>query len=907
MRRLLSLGFLLTFTTTFASGPADFADPLVGTDGHGHAFPGALVPFGMVQLSPDTRTDTWDGSSGYHYSDRTILGFSHTHLSGTGVGCLGDIMLMPTVGDLALNEAGYSSPFSHKREVAKPGYYRVFLEKPKVTAELTATARAGFHRYTFPKSDHSRIVLDLLHGVSSEPKETYLKVVNGTTLTGYRKSGGWGGDRVAYFAIRFSRPFDLIEIEQDGALRPGAMEAKGKVKAAINYRTKAGEPILVKVGISATGMDGAMKNLDTEVPGWSFTAVRQAAEKKWNDVLGAVQIQSRDPKVRRTFYSNAYLSYVAPSLFNDVDGAYLGMDHKVHRAAKFQNYTTFSLWDTYRALHPLLTLTQPKRVADLTSSLLAEYRESGLHTTPIWPLWGNETWCMIGYHSVPVLVDAYVKGLLGPNAEAVYRAMRDTSMQNYNGLNTYRSLGYVASTAGGQATSKTIEYSVDDWCLARMASSLGHKEDADLYYQRAANYRNHFDRTTRFMRGRKANGAWRAPFDTRGLVGDEYTEADAWQYGFAVQHDIPGLISLYGGDAKFVQRMDEMFTMDSRINTNIPDITGLMGQYAQGNEQCHHQAYLYDYAGAPWKTQARVRKIMAAFYNDTPAGQIGNNDCGQMSAWYVFSALGFYPVNPANGVYAIGSPAVDQAKIRLDGGRSFTVVAENNGSKNPFVQSATLNGKPFNRCWIGHQEILKGGTLKLVMGPKPNKFWGAALSARPLPTMPAGFRYAALPTPSSDKPVALKLPIRVVCGEDDTIGNFVPDPKMIEGMTNRTDTHVDTSAPNAAPARVYQSERYGQDFTYRFPVPTGRAYTVRLHFAEVFGDVAGQRVENISINGRPVLTNFDPVVAAGGPNRAVVKEFADVRPGRNGQITIRIQAAKNSPDQNAKISAIEIL
>ncbi|MCX6924764.1 MAG: glycoside hydrolase family 92 protein, partial [Verrucomicrobia bacterium] len=466
------------------------------------------------------------------------------------------------------------------------------------------------------------------------------------------------------------------------------------------------------------------------------------------------KIETFDPQVRNTFYANLYLCCQAPILYNDVDGTYRGMDRKNHAGKGFQNYTIFSLWDTYRAEHPLLTLLQPGRVNDMVESMLAEYRESGHHSTPIWPLWGNETWCMIGYHSVPVIVDAYFKGLRGFDAEAAYQAMRDTAMQDRNGLKSYRELGYVASEPKAEATSRTIEYTVDDWCLAKMAEALGHQEDAKLFYQRCANYRNLFDRSVGFFRGRKADGSWRSPFIANGLVGDEYTEADAWQYAFGVQHDVPGLMALYGGDQGFIQKMDAMFAADSKILTDIPDITGLIGQYSQGDEQCHHVAYLYNYAGVPYKTQERVRQVMATLFDDTPGGQCGNIDCGQMAAWYVFSALGFYPVNPANGIYVIGSPVVKKAVVSLDakhyGGKKFTVLAPNNSPKNIYVQSASLNGKPLSRAWLRHEEIIAGGTLRLEMGPKPNLEWGHAQDVRPPATMPAGFQYPALPTPSVD-------------------------------------------------------------------------------------------------------------------------------------------------------------
>jgi predicted alpha-1,2-mannosidase len=912
---------------------------MVGTAEHGHAYPGAIVPFGMVQLSPDTPIKGWDGCSGYHYSDTAICGFSHTHLAGTGCGCLGDVLLMPTIGELRLDAGspgnGYTSRFSHSDEKATPGYYRVFLQDPKILAELTATARCGFHKYTFPAADNAHFVLDLVHGVGNKTVEASLDIENDTTISGSRISEGWGGKRAVYFVMQFSKPFASFGIEQGKKrLQADDRKAQGKdLKGFVSFKTAAKEVILVKVGISGTGIEGARKNLAAEIPGWDFDGARAAAVRQWKDLLDAVKIETFDPHVRDTFYANLYLSAQAPVLFNDVDGTYRGTDHKNHSGAGFQNYTTFSLWDTYRAENPLLTLLQPGRVDDMIQSLLAEYRESGLHSTPIWPLWGNETWCMIGYHSVPVIVDAYLKGFRGFDAEAAYQAMRDTAMQDRNGLKDYRELGYVASKPHGEATSRTIEYTVDDWCLAKMAEALGHHEDAQLFYKRCANYRNLFDRSVGFFRGRKADGSWRSPFVVNALVGDEYTEADAWQYAFGAQHDLPGLIGLYGGDEAFIRKLDALFAADSTIQTDIPDISGLIGQYSQGDEQCHHVAYLYNYAGAPYKTQERVRQVMATLYNDTPAGQCGNVDCGQMAAWYVFSALGFYPVNPDSGVYVIGSPVVEKAVVSLDAGRygsrqarrrilyppkaeappesyrarTFTVVAKNNSPKNIYIQSASLNGKPLAQAWLTHDQITAGGTLRLVMGPKPNVEWGRAQRVRPPATMPAGFHYAELPAPSDDKPVAFSVPIRVVCGAEEAVQGFVPDPNMLYGGVNHRAVTIDTSAANAAPAGVYQAERYGKDFSYLYPVPKDGRYLVRLHFAEIFDDGAGRRVENISINGQPVLKDFDIFTAGGGLNKAVVKEFAGIRPDERGNVVIRITAAPGSPDKNAKICGLEIL
>jgi predicted alpha-1,2-mannosidase len=669
---------------------------------------------------------------------------------------------MPTVGEVpSFKPDGYKSAFSHDSEHATPGDYRVFLNDPKVAVELTATARCGFHKYTFSAAESAYIILDLAHGVGNDAGDTSLTMENDTTVSGSRISEGWGGRRAVYFVMQFSKPFKSSLTEHDEHGAADIRKGHGRnLKAAFKYSTTANETILIKVGISGTSIDGARKNLAAEIPAWDFDGTRDAAVAQWKKTFDAVEVKSFDPHVRTTFYANLYLSCLAPVLFNDVDGTYRGMDHTNHPGEGFQNYTTFSLWDTYRAENPLMTILQPRRVPDIIQSLLAEYRENGQHTTPIWPLWGNETWCMIGYHSVSVIADAYLKGFRGFDGEAAYQALRDTAMQDRNGLDSYRKRGYVASKPNEEATSKTIEYSFDDWSLARMAEALGHKEDAQMFYKRAANYRNLFDGTVGFFRGRKTDGTWRSPFVNNALVGDEYTEADAWQYAFAVQQDVPGMIALYGGDEPFIKKLDSLFTADSTIQTTIPDISGLIGQYSQGDEQCHHVAYLYDYAGAPYKTQQHLRQVMATEYNDTPTGQCGNADCGQMAAWYVFSALGFYPMNPDSGVYAIGSPVVTKAVLHLDAdkyhGHTFTVLADNNGPQNIYIESATLNGKPLKRAWLRHEEIVAGGTLRFVMGPKPNADWGRAPEDRPPATMPADFQYGPLPEPSLDKVVLLE-------------------------------------------------------------------------------------------------------------------------------------------------------
>jgi predicted alpha-1,2-mannosidase len=724
-----------TFGVAADATPLQSALPMVGTSGHGHTFPGATVPFGMVQLSPDTRFETWDGCSGYHYSDKSIFGFSHTHLSGTGCGDLGDIRVIPQVGTLdkitVLSFKGL--PFSHSDESTKPGYYSVSLGDPKVKAELTATAHAGLHRYTFPSDQPAHLVFELFRGIMNGTEDGAAKAESKTVISGHRHSHGWAADKTFYFVAEFSQPFDTFRAEVDDKKVEGK-EAKGKkVVAAVDFG-KCDKPILVKVGISATSVEAARKNLKAEIPAFDFDATVAAAEKQWTDYLGRVDVQTKDPAVRETFYSALYHAAMAPTMFNDVDGSYCGLDHKVHEG-KFQNYCTFSLWDTFRAENPLLTLVQPQRIDDFVNTMQAHYTQFNQHSLPVWSLAGNETWCMIGNHAIPVIADAYLKGFRGFDAEAIYQAMRDTSMQDRNFLGEYQKFGYVPSGKDKQSVSRTLEYVYDDWCVLQMAKALGKTEDVKLFEKRAQNYRNVFDSSVGFMRGKLADGKWRAPFHPNELVWDDYTEATSWNYTWFVPHDVPGLFNLMGGDEKAIAKLDQMFAEDSKLLANIPDLTGLIGQYIHGNEPCHHIAYLYCYAGAPWKTQERIRQIMTTLYNNTVEGICGNDDCGQTSAWYVLSALGFYTVNPASSVYVIGSPMIDRATINLDSkfhkGKAFTVIAENNSPKNVYVQSATLNGKPLDRCWISHQEIVDGGELVLKMGAEPNKAWAARAEDRP--------------------------------------------------------------------------------------------------------------------------------------------------------------------------------
>jgi predicted alpha-1,2-mannosidase len=748
--RLLRIATVSAYVAAVGAGaapqPVDEALPLVGTGGHGHTYPGATVPFGYVQVSPDTRTGGWDACSGYHYSDANILGFSHTHLSGTGCADLGDLLIMPVTGklDSPLEAKRFSSPFSHDMEAAQPGYYSVNLDKPGVRAELTATAHAAMHRYSWASSREGRLtseehlLLDLVHGLSSHPIEASLKVESSTRITGYRRTGGWAKDKAVFFVIESSQPFKGCGLEVDGKPLPtGTREAKGKnVRGHLDYRrvsanARHGRQLVLRVGLSPVSLDGAKKNLQTEIGSKDFEMVRSDARTAWDEYLSRITVESSDRNLRETFYSALYHTATAPTLYNDADGAYIGVDRKVHKRPGFNYYSTFSLWDTHRAEHPLMTLVQPGRVNDFVQSMLAFYQQSGDHALPMWPLACCETRCMIGYHSVPVIVDAYTKGFRGYDAELAFEAMKTTATAARNRQDLYQKLGFVPAETGKrtQATSRTLEFAYDDWCIAQMATALGKTDDAALFAKRAQNYTNVFDSATGFFRGKQADNSWREPFDPKDVSFDDYTEANAWQYTFGVPHDVPGLIKLYGGPKAFESKLDQLFNEDSVVGHYLIDVSGLIGQYAHGNEPCHHVAYLYALAGAQYKTAYRVRQIMLTQYENAPDGICGNDDCGQISAWYVWSAIGLYPVNPANGIYVIGSPLVEKATLHLDPkyykGGDFTVIAHNVSRQNGYIKSAKLNGQPLERPWITHDEVARGGKLELEMDIQPNKAWGS--------------------------------------------------------------------------------------------------------------------------------------------------------------------------------------
>jgi predicted alpha-1,2-mannosidase len=710
-------------------------DPFIGTGGHGHTFPGATRPFGMVQLSPDTRLTGWDGCSGYHYSDSIIYGFSHTHLSGTGISDYGDILLMPTVGEVSLQalnngspDKGYASRFQHGNETASPGYYSVKLDDDDILVELTATARAGMHRYTFPATDAANIILDLTH--RDQVIDSALQITSDTTAVGWRRSKAWAKDQIVYFAIQFSHPLLSYGIAVDDKLVPNVREAHGQnVKAYFRFHTKLVQRVLVRVGISAVDIHGARRNM-SELGNKSFETVKAEATAAWNAELSKITVNGGSPAQLTNFYTALYHAMLAPNLFMDQDGRYRGRDYRTHQTGEFSNYTVFSLWDTFRAAHPLYAIIDHKRTRDFIRTFLAQYEQGG--RLPVWELAGNETDTMIGYHAVAVIADAAVKGIQGFNLREAFAAMKHSAeLKEHRGLREYIDHGFISVEEDRESVSKVLEYAYDDWCIAQVARMLGEADDYQRYMARAQSYKNVFDQSTGFMRPR-SNGGWIEPFDPREVT-FAFTEANSWQYTFFVPHDISGLMNLMGGRRSFIQKLDQLFAAESRTTGREQvDITGLIGQYAHGNEPSHHMAYLYNYAGEPWKTQSRVRQIMDEFYKPTPDGLIGNEDCGQMSAWYVLSAAGFYPVTPGSPIYAIGSPLFPEVRFKLENGKSFAVKTSGASEQNRYIQSATLNGKPNSKSYFEHSDLLAGGELVFQMGPQPNQRWGTGPGNEPV-------------------------------------------------------------------------------------------------------------------------------------------------------------------------------
>ncbi|SFS62887.1 GH92 family glycosyl hydrolase [Lutibacter maritimus] len=703
----------------------NYVNPFIGTDGPGNTYPGATVPFGMIQLSPDIGIPGWDRIAGYYYQDSIISGFSHMHLTGTGAGDLYDILVMPTNSKFSKriekNSFKPFSSFSHDKETASPGYYSVDLLDYGIKAELTATERTGIHKYTFPKDDKTEIHIDLGYALNwDSPTETYLNVVDNSTIEGYRKSTGWAKDQRVYFVIKVSKPFKTYQLFKNDTLTTSPVTAKN-TKIILEYATIEGEQIILKTGISSANIEGAHKSLAIEAPDFNFDEIKQQAEAKWENELSKIEISTNDTTKKHIFYTMLYQSMLAPTLLSDHNSNYKGANDSIEKANGFNRYDTFSLWDTYRAAHPLYTILHPERTSDMINSLLAHYKETGL--LPVWSMQGNETNMMIGYHAVPVIVDAYFKGIKNFDIELAFEACIASATDNSRQIDEYMELGYVPVDEHHEnwSVSKTLEYAYDDWCIAQFAKALGKTEDYNTFLKRSENWRNVYDSQSTFMRPKLKNGEF-----VKDFIPKEYTpyfcESNAWQYFWSVQHNIEDLIDIIGGNELFEKKLDTMFSLNPLPEDKLPIFsTGMIGQYAHGNEPSHHVAYLYNYIEKPWKTQGLVREILETQYKNEPNGHCGNEDCGQMSSWYVFSALGFYPVNPAQGIYAFGSPIIDSATLNLENGKKFTIETMNNSFENKYIQTIKLNGKLIERNYIKHSEIMNGGTLILTMGNLPNK------------------------------------------------------------------------------------------------------------------------------------------------------------------------------------------
>jgi predicted alpha-1,2-mannosidase len=731
-----------------------YVNPLAGTFKMGHTFPGATVPFGFVQLSPDTDTvgyelngkyngEVYRYCAGYQYDDPTIVGFSHTHFSGTGHSDLGDFLIMPTTGPLRLNPgtddkpgSGYRSRFSHATEKSEPNYYSVMLVDYGIKAELTATTRVGIHKYTFPKAGPAHILLDLMSGIYNYPEKnvwTFLRVENDTLVTGYRQTNGWARTRTVYFAMSFSKPISHYgQRKYDQAVYKGFWRkfdetkdfpemAGRQIRTWFDFNVKDGEAVMVKFALSPVSTVGAVKNLIAEAPGWSFEAFRKQGQEAWNREMGKIQVETINEEQKRVFYTALYHAFLSPVTFMDVDGMYRGLDQNDHQAKGFTNYTVFSLWDTYRALHPLFNIIQPKRNADMVKSMMAHYDQSVLKMLPVWSHYGNENWCMIGYHSVPVIVDTYIKGNLEMDPAKLLDAMVQTASNTwYDGLGYYMTMGYVPEDKNGSSVSKTLEYAYDDWCIAQFAKKIGNLAVYEQFRARSENFKNVYDPATGYMRPKLSDGKWKPEFNTLSTHDQGFIEGNAWNYSLYVPHDVERMVEMMGGPKVFTRHLDSLFTMklDDSFFAQTEDITrdGLIGNYVQGNEPGHHIPYLYNWSGAPHKTQERVRMIMETMYHDAPDGLCGNDDAGQMSAWYIFSAMGFYPVCPGSDQYSIGSPMVKSAKIYLDNGKVLDIEAVNQSATNVHVSKVLVNGVNIRRSYLTHNEIMNGGKITFMMG-----------------------------------------------------------------------------------------------------------------------------------------------------------------------------------------------
>ena len=763
-RRFLQTASAATCLPLLQSGPAlgkvlalphgdedvtQYVNVRVGTGGHGHTFPGATVPFGAIQLSPDTYTAGWDWCAGYYDSDTSLMGFSHTHLSGTGCGDLLDVLLIPNVGEVKWNpgprenpSAGYRAPFSHADETMTPGYYSVPLKDRQVLAELTATERVGLHRYTFHRGGDSHFILDFEHAYTDPQNpvtDAILTLAGSDTITGSRTVHSWANGRRIYFAAQFSKAFTAAELMQDGTLlSPGSKQAAGtSLKAAVHYAVAPEEQVLVRVSVSGVSVENALGNLKAEMPEYAFDGTRAAAKKKWQAELSRIRVETADPNDRIIFYSSLYHMMVAPTIFSDSNGEYCGMDGQTHKLLTGeQNYSTYSLWDTFRALHPSYTLFQPDRVPGMVNCLvrMAEQSPEGM---PVWPLQGKETGTMTGYHSASVMAEACVKKFPGIDWQRAYKVMRKRNMDdNWRGLGLYRSMGYIPADKEGESVSKTLEYDYNDWGCAHVADAVGAHDDAELQRKRSQNYQHLFDPKTQFIRAKLSDGKYTAPFDPIDMGHTEkyrdYTESNAWQTTFGIQHDVKGYMELWGGREPFVAKLDQLFTVPSTLPADAPpDIAGMVGQYAHGNEPSHHIAYLYVYAGQPWKTQARVASLLKTMYRNDPNGLEGNEDCGQMSAWYVMSAMGLYAVDPVSGNYVLTTPLVEKATVTVGDGKKLVIEAKRPSPDAVYIQAVTVNGKKQNKLWVSHEEIAHGGHIRFELGTEPNRELGASPDTAP--------------------------------------------------------------------------------------------------------------------------------------------------------------------------------
>lgn len=704
-----------------------FVDPRIGTGGHGHVFYGANVPYGFIQLGPTSIPQSWDWVSGYHVSDSTVIGFPHTHLSGTGIGDLHDINVMPVVGEVTYSrgdassyETGLWSYSDRSKEVVTPGYYRTHLSRYNVDVELTATKRVGFHKYTFLGNESPAIVFDMVNGGCwDKTTEAVIRVVNDSTVSGYRYSKGWADDQRVFFRAEFSRKFDNVEFIVNDSVKEGDMAKGAQLFARVNFAAGNQEPVYMKVALSPTSEEGAQLNMQTELSGWDFEKTIADAKAAWNKELNKVKVYTTDEASKKIFYTSLYHTLFAPSEFCDVNGDYYGADKQMHKDEGFVNYTTFSLWDTYRAAQPLMTILHPEKMSDIINTMLHIHQQQG--KLPVWHLMGCETNCMVGNPGVPVVADAILKDIKGFDTELAFKALKESSMLPERGMEHRIEYGFIPADKMTEAIAYDMEYAIADWAVAQAAQKLGKQEDYEYFLKRSKSYKNYFDASTGFMRGKMLDGSWRTPFSPYASShrDDDYCEGNAWQYTWLVPHDVEGLVECFGSKEAFVNKLDSLFLASGDMGeASSPDISGLIGQYAHGNEPSHHTVYLYTLVGQPWKTADRIKEILHTMYTDQPDGLSGNEDVGQMSAWYILSSFGFYQVEPAGGKFVFGYPNFDKVEIAVPAGK-FVIERENKGQQNNYIQGIVFNGTEYKKPWIEYADIMKGGELKFLMGDEP--------------------------------------------------------------------------------------------------------------------------------------------------------------------------------------------